>query len=342
MLNLKNSAMFLVAALCGYLALMTPDWKTDLQAAQGIAYVLDTDGDGDSDHLWQHKTTGDMTVWHQQGFAHVGGTFLGGVGSNFVLADSADLDADSDSDLILFDGDPSAGLALRWEMENNAKISGAKLAGFPGWQFKGTGDVDGDGDGDIFWQSENGLAASDGTVILWIMENNAKVTGTNIGRHEFGGRIEVIGDFDNDGDADILQSVPSGSALVRWDFENGSKVAGASIGGFPGYHVIASGDFNKDGSDDIMWEIDTYDSTTIMWPMINGDKGTGKALGTLNNYVVVTAGDYDGDLDNDILWKNAAGQLIYWEIENLVKVGGVVGDVLDADHAIRPSNQVNQ
>lgn len=62
MLKLKNSAMLVVAAFCGYLALMTPDWKSDLVAASGVAYLNDQNGDGKADVLLRNASTGEFSL----------------------------------------------------------------------------------------------------------------------------------------------------------------------------------------------------------------------------------------------------------------------------------------
>lgn len=48
MLKKLGAPSFLIAALCGYLALFTPDWKTELYAQAGEYYLLDGDYKGSS------------------------------------------------------------------------------------------------------------------------------------------------------------------------------------------------------------------------------------------------------------------------------------------------------
>jgi hypothetical protein len=47
MLKKFGAPSFLIAALCGYMALFTPDWKSDLHAAAGD-YNLDSNYKGSS------------------------------------------------------------------------------------------------------------------------------------------------------------------------------------------------------------------------------------------------------------------------------------------------------
>lgn len=43
MLKKLGAPSFFLAAVCGYIALMTPDWKSELHAQAGY-YILDLDG----------------------------------------------------------------------------------------------------------------------------------------------------------------------------------------------------------------------------------------------------------------------------------------------------------
>ena len=143
--------------------------------------------------------------------------------------------------------------------------------------------------------------------------------------------------LDNDADADLMWSVPGQLSLVRWDMQNGVKVNGSAIGGFSGYSIVDSADYNKDGTDDLLWEPDGGGSSSIIWLMLNGAKnGAGIPVGTLPNYTIATSGDYDGDGDSDLLWTNSSGQGIIWEIENGAKVTGNVVGTRNASSDVRP------
>ena len=66
MLKLKNSAMLVVAGLCGYVALMTPDWKSDLVAKIGVAYKNNYEYSATKltgDVLFLNTSTGATQIW---------------------------------------------------------------------------------------------------------------------------------------------------------------------------------------------------------------------------------------------------------------------------------------
>ena len=80
---------------------------------------------------------------------------------------------------------------------------------------------------------------------------------------------------------------------------------------------MASGDFNHDGTTDLLWEDGS--GHTALWLM---DPGTGNvALGVASDPVggahVVTTGDFNRDGVTDVLWADAAGNTIDWQYSHL-------------------------
>lgn len=58
--------MLVVAVLCGYLALMTPDWKSDVVAAMNPGYKADYDGNHIAGWYWKGDFNGFETkneIW---------------------------------------------------------------------------------------------------------------------------------------------------------------------------------------------------------------------------------------------------------------------------------------
>jgi hypothetical protein len=78
-----------------------------------------------------------------------------------------------------------------------------------------------------------------------------------------------------------------------------------------GYSVRASGDFNGDGTDDILWRSTT--GATVTWIIEDLAFDTNTNLGTVSTtYDVVGAFDLDADGDDDILWRHTNGDVVAW------------------------------
>src|SRR5205823_4884535 len=86
--------------------------------------------------------------------------------------------------------------------------------------------------------------------------------------------------------------------------------------------VSYSGDFNKDGKEDILWRnVNTGD--VYIW-LMNGNSIL--AAGSLGNvdlsWKIVGIGDFDGGGRRDIVWYNASiGEVAIWVMNGLTRVG---------------------
>ena len=77
------------------------------------------------------------------------------------------------------------------------------------------------------------------------------------------------------------------------------------------WRIAGTGDFNGDGTTDILWH-DAYGDVTI-WMMSAGSIAQGVSVGNLpTNWSIVGTGDFDGDGITDILWRNTAGDVLIW------------------------------
>ena len=141
-------------------------------------------------------------------------------------------------------------------------------------------------------------------------------------------RHEVLaGDFNGDGDADVLFQNDNGQAY-GW-LVNGNSVAGAgSMGGSvsPSWHVAATGDFTGNGKSDILFQND--DGQLYEWQMnALSVMASGAVGGSVSpSWHVVGTGDFAGTGKSDILFQNDDGQLYEWQMNGFtVAVAGSVG-----------------
>jgi hypothetical protein len=264
----------------------------------GDWHVVDTgdfDGDAHSDIFWR-TDSGALAVWEMDGnkikladFLRNGSTPLGAPGPDWHALGALDADGDSKSD-ILWRTDSGA-LAI-WEIDGtHLKVAdyirlGANAVGVPGpdWHIVGTGDLDGDGKGDILWQTDGGALA------LW------RLDGTHIKSADFlrSGSSTVpvpgpdwhvvdVADFDGDGKSDILwrtgaaaqagKPPPGGGQVAIWEMDgNQIKLAdftrvGSTAVGAPGndWHLLGADDYDHDGKADLLWRTDS--NALAIWQM---------------------------------------------------------------------------
>jgi len=85
----------------------------------------------------------------------------------------------------------------------------------------------------------------------------------------------------------------------------------------PPYVVAGVGDFNKDGTDDVLWR-DPTTGNLDEWHIVNGQWAGSTPLGTHGaDWVVAGLGDLDGDGTANVLWRNSnTGQMDEWRMAN--------------------------
>ena len=73
-----------------------------------------------------------------------------------------------------------------------------------------------------------------------------------------------------------------------------------------GWNLIASGDFNGDGTDDLMWQ-NAATGATSEWLMApDGGMASNPCTPAAPGWDVVATGDFNGDGTTDLMWQNAA------------------------------------
>ena len=98
-------------------------------------------------------------------------------------------------------------------------------------------DFNGNGNSDILWQN------SDGTPAIWLMDGNARVSGSVAGSFNPGPSWEIksSGDFNGDGKSDILWQNSDGTPAI-WLMDGTNFISGGVAGSFnPGHdwHIMA-------------------------------------------------------------------------------------------------------
>lgn len=190
------------------------------------------------------------------------------------------------------------------------------LAGFtPSKQFltSRVGEFGGDGRTDLFRNDPD-----DNANYLWL-------TGTSSAPADgFGdalsttsvpaARLVASGDFDGDGDGDVLFRTPEGDN-IGWLIESGeaTEVEFPALSGSY-WSVAGSGDLDADGDDDIVWR-NGWNGANQVWLMDGANAPSAQALATVADvkWRIDTLGDFNGDGKADLFWRNySTGNDMVW------------------------------
>jgi hypothetical protein len=277
----------------------------------------DFNGDGKSDILWR-ADTGHLSDW----LGTASGALVGNDANAFTLvatswhvAGTGDFNGDGRSDLVwrADSGHLSNWLGTATGGFANNDVNAASWAP-TSWHIAGTGDFNGDGKSDLLWRADSGhlsnwlgtasggLANNDANAATWA-PTNWSVVGT--------------GDFNGDGFDDILWRADTGHLSDWLGTASGHFVnndANAATWAPTNWHVAATGDFNGDGLDDILWRADSgHLSNWLGTPsgrFVNNDANA--ATWAPTSWHIAATGDFNGDGKDDIFWRADTGHLSDW------------------------------
>jgi hypothetical protein len=188
-----------------------------------------------------------------------------------------------------------------------------------GAQIEATGDLTGDGFTDLIWR--NRLT---GANYIWSLDG----AGNFLSRIDLPGitdnlnwRIGGTGDFNGDGNIDIVLRDPTTDTSIIW-IMNRTALAGIEFlpsTGSSNWQIQATGDFDLDGRSDIVLR-NQATGDNIVWFM-NGTTLSGleflpKVEDT--NWRIFGTGDFNRDGQTDIFWRNvASGDNIVWNLNRV-------------------------
>ncbi len=162
-----------------------------------------------------------------------------------------------------------------------------------------------------------------GAALLYSSTGQAVVSLGNAGASW---HIVATGDFDGDGNADLLLQNDSG-ALVDY-LMNGTSIASGHSLGNPGsnWHVRGTGDFNGDGRSDLVVQSDA--GSMVVLETDGSRLVAGVSLGSLpGGWAVEGVGDFNGDGRPDLLVQGPDGTLVVYLVNGgVITAGGVVGN----------------
>lgn len=186
-------------------------------------------------------------------------------------------------------------------------------------------DFNGDGSQDIIFQDANGNLAA------WFMSGDdlksaTFLTPSNVG--DAGWRVVGAGDFNADSKSDLLFQHTDGTLSV-WIMNGATRTGGVfltpSSPGSPNWKAAATGDFNKDGKVDILYQ--HTDGTLAIWYMDGTTLSSVAMLKPSNagrGWSVVGTGDINRDGNLDIVFQYTDSTMAVWYLvgnNNLLLAG---------------------
>ncbi len=164
-------------------------------------------------------------------------------------------------------------------------------------------------------------------------------------------KLSATGDFDRDGELDLLWRHESG-ATQWWLLRDGAFKAVQEIRAIPdqAWQIVGTGDFNRDGQLDILWRHQPS-GTNQVWLMPLADS-TVRSLSPLAglalplvppDWAVSATGDVDQDGATDILWTHSSsGRSQWWQMRQGSIVGfSILSDRLQPTQTITASADFN-
>ena len=210
----------------------------------------------------------------------------------------------------------NASLVTNWLGQPDGSFVPNDVAGLDPWApgyFAGSGDFNGDGLTDTLWRNFNGLYLS---LTLPGGDFDFNSGAGYVPKSVYGWSIVGTGDFDADGQDDILLRNWSDGWLVQWLAELNyqfSDNTAATTWLHPAWRVVTADDFDNDGRGDVLLRHD--DGWLVEW--IGQANGSFAANNAATSWIHPTwdvegTGDFNGDGNVDVLLRHDDGWLVEW------------------------------
>jgi len=249
-----------------------PDYSVSLPTVSDPRWTIqatgDIDGDGQTDVVWRHSATGQVTAW----FLKVANfdkpldraIYLPTVTDpNWVINGLQDFDGDGKADLLWHD--TVTGRTVIWFL-NGTGVAGwayAPTVADPNWVIENAGDFNGDGKADLLWRNK-----VSGDHVIWLMEGAALKDWAYLPRvSDTAWTLAAVGDLDGDGNVDIVWRNSISGRNVAW-FMNGTTVERWSYlmtEADPRWAIARAADLDGDGASEIVWR--HANGLTVLWQM---------------------------------------------------------------------------
>ena len=239
----------------------------------------DFNADGKPDITWQNTTSGDRGFWLMNGTTFSSWVDFGIVSTDWRVVATADFNADGKTDLLW--ENTVTGDRYLWFMNGSSVTSTALFATVAtSWHIAAAADFNGDGRTDIVW--ENTVSGDRGFWLLTGSVSAPTITWRDLAVVPTVLRIVGAGDFNGDGQTDLVWENTSTGKRVIWLMNGTTFVSSVSLGVVAtDWHIAAVADYNGDGKPDILFQ-NVVSGDRFIWLMNGTAYSSGVDLGIVS------------------------------------------------------------
>ena len=265
-----------------------------------IARPVDFNADGIDDLLWRGADNS-IASWISGGAK----VTIGSVAPSTQIEGTGDFNGDGRGD-ILFQHRRPPGRHLADERQPDRGHRPTSARPPTGWHIRGTGDFNGNGADDILWRNDNGQVAT------WQIDQRAarRRSRSSARRRRVAHRAARRLQRRRPRRHPVAQRQRPGRRLA--DERQRPARHDRAVGSAPAsWHIAATGDFNGDGRDDILWRNDN--GQVAAWLMNGGQISSIATVGSAPaSWHIAGTGDLNGNGTDDIILQNDNGQIAGW------------------------------
>ena len=207
----------------------------------------------------------------------------------------------------------------------------------PSWKLVGSGDVDRDGDADLYWHEQN-----EGWVAVWRMDGNRMISGDYITPSrvtDTNWKLRTIGDLNSDGSPDLVWQNIVDERVIIW-FMNGTALLRDTLMQPAmldrNWHFVGVGDANRDGKGDLFLQhqISGQVGLWIMNGQVNVSGGFLNPSPLPAGWRIRAVKDLNGDSWPDLFLQNVTtGALARWLMNEGSRIDEVMLTPAQVGHA---------
>jgi sugar lactone lactonase YvrE len=204
----------------------------------------------------------------------------------------------------------SAGQVCSWALHSNGSresiinISTVTSS----WRVSGSGDLDGDGIGDVVWQYP-----VNGQAVVWYMNADGTRRGYRTLVSSSSWQIRAVGDLDGDGIGDVVWQYPVNGQVVVWYMNaDGTRRGYRTLVSSSSWQIRAVGDLDGDGIGDVVWQYPVNGQVVVWYMNADGTRRGYRTLISSSSWQIRAVGDLDGDGIGDLFWQYPRSSVVVW------------------------------